>query len=102
METKTINIPKRPQSKFVAEELVVDSWSKIETYFQDLLDRKIQSVEALERWMLDRSELEAVLEEEQAWRYIKMNIDTRDKELGECFSFWVKRYPQMLLHMITN
>ena len=90
METTTINIPKRPQRKFISEELVVDSWSKIETYFQDLLDRKIHSVEALERWMLDRSELEAVLEEEQAWRYIKMNIDTRDKELGDAFSFWVK------------
>ena len=90
METTTINIPKRPQRKFISEELVVDSWSKIETYFQDLLDRKIHSVIALERWMLDRSELEAVLEEEQAWRYIKMNIDTRDKELGDAFSFWVK------------
>ena len=30
-------------------------------------------------------ELEAVLEEEQAWRYIKMNIDTRDKDLGNLF-----------------
>ena len=90
METTTINIPKRPQRKFISEELVVDSWSKIETYFQDLLDRKIHSLTALERWMLDRSELEAVLEEEQAWRYIKMNIDTRDKELGDAFSFWVK------------
>ena len=69
---------------------MVDAWSKIESYFQDLLDREIQSVEELEKWMLDRSELEAVLEEEQAWRYIKMNIDTRDKDLGESFSFWVK------------
>ena len=40
--------------------------------------------------MLDRSELEAVLEEEQAWRYIKMNIDTRDEDLGNAFAFWVK------------
>lgn len=90
METTTVNIPKRPQREFISEELVVDSWSKIETYFQDLLERKIHSVIALEKWMLDRSELEAVLEEEQAWRYIKMNIDTRDKELGDAFSFWVK------------
>ena len=90
METKTVSIPQRPARKFVAEDLVVDAWSKIESYFQDLLDREIQSVEELEKWMLDRSELEAVLEEEQAWRYIKMNIDTRDKDLGESFSFWVK------------
>jgi oligoendopeptidase F len=25
-----------------------------------------------------------------AWRYIKMNIDTTDKKLGERFSFWIK------------
>ena len=90
METKTVSIPQRPARKFVAEDLVVDAWIKIESYFQDLLDREIQSVQELEKWMLDRSELEAVLEEEQAWRYIKMNIDTRDKDLGESFSFWVK------------
>ena len=64
---------------------MVDAWSKIESYFQDLLDREIQTIQELEKWMLDRSELEAVLEEEQAWRYIKMNIDTRDKDLSESF-----------------
>lgn len=90
METKTINILQRPARKFVAEDLVVDSWDKIASYFQDLLEREIQSVEELEKWMLDRSELEAVLEEEQAWRYIKMNIDTRDADLCDAFTFWVK------------
>ena len=40
--------------------------------------------------MLDRSELEAVLEEEQAWRYIKMNIDTRNVDLSDSFTFWIK------------
>mgnify|MGYP001203386296 CR=1 FL=1 len=90
MEIKTVKIPKRPARKFVAEDLVVNSWDKIASYFQDLLDRDIQSVEELEKWMLDRSELEAVLEEDQAWRYIKMNIDTRDADLGDAFAFWVK------------
>ena len=40
--------------------------------------------------MLDRSELAAVLEEDMAWRYIKMNIDTTDKVLAEKFHFWIK------------
>lgn len=83
-------IPTRPKRNFVAEDLVVTAWGDIESYFQNLLDRGLQSVADLERWMLDRSELESVLEEEQAWRYIKMNIDTRDADLGEAFSFWVK------------
>ena len=90
MEAKTINIPTRPVRQFIAEDLVVDAWGKIESYFQDLLDRKIDSAQNLEKWMLDRSELEAVLEEEQAWRYINMNIDTRDEALGNAFAFWVK------------
>ena len=98
MEVKTVNIPHRPARKFVAEDLVVDSWDKIATYFQDLLEREIQTIEELEKWMLDRSELEAVLEEEQAWRYIKMNIDTRDEDLGNAFAFWVNEISPCLLY----
>ena len=63
---------------------------EIEYLFNNLVARNISNVAELERWMLDRSELEAVLEEDMAWRYIKMNIDTTDKELGKRFAFWIK------------
>ena len=86
----TISIPTRPIRKFVPEDLIIDSWDKIKSLFDNLVEREISSVKELEKWMLDRSELEAVLEEDMAWRYIKMNIDTTDKELGERFSFWIK------------
>ena len=85
-----IKIPTRPKRKFVNEDLVIDSWKKIEPYFENLLNRKIQSADELERWMLDRSELAAVLEEDMAWRYIKMNIDTTDQKLASRFHFWIK------------
>ena len=90
METQQIKIPTRPKRKFVPENLIIDSWKKIESLFDNLVEREISNVAELEKWMLDRSELEAVLEEDMAWRYIKMNIDTTNKELGESFSFWVK------------
>ena len=86
----SINIPTRPTRKFVSEDLIIDSWSKIEPLFESLLNREILSAKNLEIWMLDRSELEAVLEEDMAWRYIKMNIDTTDKNLGDRFTFWIK------------
>ena len=76
METEQITIPKRPERKFVSKNLVIDSWRKIEHLFDNLVERDISNVAELEKWMLDRSELEAVLEEDMAWRYIKMNIDT--------------------------
>jgi oligoendopeptidase F len=86
----TIAIPTRPKRKFVPKELIIDSWSKIKSLFDNLLEREITSAGELEIWMLDKSELAAVLEEDMAWRYIKMNIDTSDKELAERFSFWIK------------
>jgi len=86
----TITIPTKPKRKFVSEDLVIDSWKKIESLFEDLVNRKINNTSDLEKWMLDRSELSAVLEEDMAWRYIKMNIDTTDTKLGERFHFWIK------------
>ncbi|MBT6808784.1 MAG: M3 family oligoendopeptidase [Flavobacteriales bacterium] len=88
--TNTITIPVRPEREFVSEDLKIDSWGKIEPLFEDLLSRSISTTTELEKWMLDRSELEAVLEEDMAWRYIKMNIDTTDKDLSEKFHFWIK------------
>ena len=86
----TISIPKRPKRKFVDDQLEVDSWEKLECYFKELIEANISSAEQLEKWLLNRSELEAVIEEEQAWRYIKMNIDTTDSKLSQDFSFWIK------------
>ena len=87
---KQISIPRRKIRKFVPEDLVIESWEAIESLFENLIQRKINSISDLENWMLDRSELEAVLEEDMAWRYIKMNIDTTDKQLAERFHFWIK------------
>ena len=84
-------MPKRPLRKFVPEHLIIDSWDKIKLLFDNLLERDIKSADELEKWMLDKSELSAVLEEDMAWRYIKMNIDTTNKELAKKFSFWIKK-----------
>ena len=75
---------------FLPEDLSINNWAQIETYFEDLNTRAIDSVEDLKKWMHDRSELEAVLEENMAWRYIKMNIDTTDPELQKSFQFFVQ------------
>jgi oligoendopeptidase F len=89
MSTNTINIPTRPVRTFVSNDLKVDSWSKLQHYFQDLLDASISNVSDLEKWLHNRSELESVMEEDMAWRYIKMNIDTTDEKLAKDFSFWI-------------
>jgi oligoendopeptidase F len=39
--------------------------------------------------MKDYSEVEAVLSEDAAWRYIKMTCNTQDEKLQESFNFFV-------------
>lgn len=75
--------------KYVSNSLKIESWLSIENYFIDLQNREINSLEDLKNWLKDRSELEAVLEEEMAWRYIKMNCNTQDESLSEKFNYFV-------------
>jgi oligoendopeptidase F len=79
----------KPTRKFIKNGLEIKSWSDIEGYFSDLLERSIQTKEEFMQFLDDVSELEAVLEEDLAWRYIKMTIDTRDEALSEKYRVFV-------------
>ncbi|NUM51768.1 MAG: M3 family oligoendopeptidase [Flavobacteriales bacterium] len=85
----TIAIPTRKPRIFLPDTLEINSWKKLETYFLDLEKREINNLHELENWLQHRSELEAVLEEDLGWRYIKMNIDTTNKELENSFLFFI-------------
>jgi len=63
-------------------------WNKLEPIFSELQSRNIHSVAELEKWLLDRSEVEAALEEDFAWRYIRMTCDTTDEKLLEDFQYF--------------
>ncbi|MBI1288640.1 MAG: M3 family oligoendopeptidase [Flavobacteriales bacterium] len=82
-------IPTRPIRKYVPETFKVESWETLLPMFEELSDRALNSVEELEDWIHDLSELEAVLSEETAWRYIRMSIDTTNEEYAKAFDFMV-------------
>jgi len=85
-----IQIPKRPTRKFLPEDFNVTSWKVLEPYFQDLLDRKIDSAAHLEKWFRDRSELEGVISEDMAWRYIRMTCYTENKTYLEAYQDFIQ------------
>ena len=86
----TSSIVQRPKRKYIPENLTIDSWEKLKSFFDELANRTIESSAELEKWLIDGSELSAVMEEDMAWRYIKMNIDTTDVKLQEHFNFWIQ------------
>ncbi len=88
MEQEAV-IPTRPIRRYLPETFNIDSWDSLKPFFDELLDREIHDAPALEEWIHDLSELEAVLSEETAWRYIRMNIDTTNEEYAKAFNFMV-------------
>lgn len=74
---------------FISDQLIFE-WDQILPYYEDLKTRTIESKEDLIAWLKDRSELSSVIEEEFAWRYIRMNIDTENQEYQKAFQFFVQ------------
>ena len=82
----TLKINKKSRT-YIPQNLKI-SWENLEPIFTELLDRNIQSVVELGQWLRDRSEIEAALEEDFAWRYIRMTCDTTDEKLLADFQFF--------------
>jgi oligoendopeptidase F len=77
---EAIEIPQRPQRKFLPGQFEISTWETLRPYFENLSSRSIKDSEALQQWLEDRSELESVISEDLGWRYIKMTCYT-DNEL---------------------
>lgn len=71
---------------FVARDLQINSWDDVRPYFEKLQAFTIDSEDAMKTFLAYRSELEAVLEEEMSWRYIKMTCNTTCTELRDSFN----------------
>ncbi len=80
-------ILEKAERNYLPKDLNID-WEALEPIFQELLSREIKSVDELECWLKDKSEIEAALEEDFAWRYIKMSCDTANEDLVKSFQYF--------------
>ena len=81
-------IEKTPR-QLLPESFVLQSWEELAPYFEELEQRNIASVQDLEKWLKDASELESVISEDASWRQIRMTCDTQDPKLAESFEFFM-------------
>ncbi len=87
---EALAIPHRPIRKFLPEQFHVASWDVLKPYFDDLLHRTLDSLESLKKWLHDRSELESIISEDMAWRYIKMTCYTENQEYSKHYQDFVQ------------
>jgi oligoendopeptidase F len=79
---------KKLQRHFLPQDFTVIDWAGLEPYFKTLLQQEITSKEALEKWLLNMSELEAAVNEDACWRQIKMTCDNENVALEDAFNFF--------------
>ncbi|RYY61822.1 MAG: M3 family oligoendopeptidase [Chitinophagaceae bacterium] len=81
-------IKKLPR-KYLPESFEILDWPTLEPYFKELSARPLDSTQALHKWLLDVSEVEAVVSEDACWRQIRMTCDTENTQLEESFNFFM-------------
>lgn len=79
----------KPIRHFLPGNISFDAWKNIEFFFDDLLKFNINNEEDLLNWLRYRSELEAAIEEEGAWRYIRTTINTKDEKAAASYNFFI-------------
>lgn len=77
------------ERSFLPAQIEVSNWEQIQSYFDNLLSRNIDEADELMIWLQNRSELEAFLQEDLGWRYIRMSCDTANEEYTKAFNFFV-------------
>jgi oligoendopeptidase F len=85
---KTADIKAKPR-QFLPADFTLTDWASLQPWFEELKHRDINSAEALNKWLADLSELEAVISEDACWRQIRMTCDTANPELEEAFTYFV-------------
>jgi oligoendopeptidase F len=84
---------------FLTQEFKVKDWETLEPFYQDLMLRRLRSADDLQHWLKDRSELEAVIQEDARWRFIQSTRETGNAEYQKAFRhFATEIKPRIVRH----
>ncbi len=85
-----------PTTTFVPDPLDASRWENIEPLARALLERPVASVADFERWLLDRSELDAACSESRVRLSIAMTCQTDDPDKSGSYGRYIEEVPPKL------
>jgi oligoendopeptidase F len=83
-------ILKRPERKFLPEDFRIQQWEDLQPFFDLLMNTEIKSTGDLRSWFRNRSELESIISEDLAWRYINMTRYTDNSTYTANYQYFVE------------
>lgn len=84
------NLARYQERLFLDKNADLTKKEEVEKYYQQLLMRVIHSSNELERWLLDRSELEAALDQAGSILYIRMTCQTDDASRAQSYRDFIE------------
>jgi len=75
---------------FLPKGFSYSTWEQLLPHFEELNNREIPNLTSLQNWLIDKSELEAFLQEDLGWRYIKQTCDTNSEEKRNSLHFFIQ------------
>lgn len=75
--------------KLLPPSFAVTGWAALEPFFKELFERPVNSLQDLQQWLKDSSELEAIISEDACWRQIRTTCDTENPQLAEAFNYFM-------------
>jgi len=75
---------------FLPKTFKVTQWDTLEPWFQTLFDANPQTPNEFRLWLQQWNELSCVIEEDMAWRYIRMTCHTDDEVAKDAYNFYLQ------------
>jgi len=76
-------------NSFLPSNFSIIDWNTLEPFFIQLEAMPLNSEDELNRFLKFKTELEMAIDEDQAWRYIRFNVNTRDEEAKIAFEYFI-------------
>ncbi len=84
------SLPREYPHRFLPQKVDLADWNQAEGYFTELQQRAIGSVEDLQSWLDDYSELFIAMSEAASIRYVRMTEQTDRKEYNDAYLAFVE------------
>ncbi len=88
--SKQIVKPLPTKRKFLPTDFKLTQWISLKPFYEQLLQRELDTVEDFLTWLADRSELEGMIEEDAGWRYINMTRDTTHEGYRQQYEAYIQ------------
>lgn len=89
MTTSTVPIPPRHPRRYFSEQFRLTSWAVLEPYIQEIIDRPINSLQDLEKWIADIDEMDRILGEDARLRRINLTRNTQDPNIAAAYEQYI-------------